>query len=160
MNPWTPSCSSAKTIRTTRKVSKSESQKIVKSRKCERKVWEISYLEIGLEGVLVLLEPSVGLVGDVASIVGHSEGGVGLLETGLLVLGALALSVLSIELVDEGLVGGRGEHGLLIEEGEDTGGLGGNTINEVDGGLGVHSEVDELPLDLLGHVLVLLQRAY
>ena len=83
-------------------------------------------LEIVLEGVLILLEPAVGLIGNVASIVRDGEGGVGSLETRLLVFGGLALSVLGVELLDKGLVGGAGEHTLLIKQGEHTRSLGGS----------------------------------
>ena len=49
------------------------------------------------------------------------------------------------ELVLKGLVGGLGEHGLLLEDGHQTHRL----LHAVDGGLQVHPEVHHLPLNSL-----------
>ena len=56
--------------------------------------------------------------------------------------GGFAQKIL-LELVLKGLVGGLGEHGLLLEDGHQTHRL----LHAVDGGLQVHAEVDHLPLN-------------
>ncbi len=90
------------------------------------------------EGISVLVEPVGGVVLDTAGVVLDLEGE-GLGELGLEVLGVLA-GVEAVELLGEGLVGRLGEDGLLIQDHEETLGLRGD---EVNGGLGVKSEVDQ-----------------
>ena len=72
-------------------------------------------------------------------------------EVGLLELGVGV--VRGDELLDEGLVGGLGEPALLVDEGHDAHRL----LDQVDRGLEVEAEVDELPLDALALVLFLLK---
>lgn len=52
----------------------------------------------------------------------HSEVGCPVGKSGLLVLGILLkLAEVGVELGDEGDVGGVGEHGLFVQQGQDTG---------------------------------------
>jgi len=107
-------------------------------------------LEIVLERISVLVEPLVGVILDTAGIVLNLEGE-GLSELGLDVLGVLTI-VETVELLSEGLVRSLGEDGLFVEDDEDTLGL---LADEVDSGLGVNTEVNHGPLDLLTLVLFL-----
>ena len=104
--------------------------------------------------ILVLCQPVSDVVVDYTSVVSKSKVGVLVLRAGLLLQerGGFAQKIL-LELVLKGLVGGLGEHGLLLEDGHQTHGL----LHAVDGGLQVHPEVDHLPLNTFAHVLLLLK---
>ena len=72
-------------------------------------------------GVVMKLEVSL----DLAGLLGLAGFAVGLGFT----------QVSGVEFVDEGLVGGLGEHALFLKDGQQTHGL----LNEIDGGLQVHT---------------------
>ena len=61
--------------------------------------------------------------------------------------------MLSLQLGLEGLVGGLGVDGLLLEDGQDAHRL----LEELEAGGQVHPEVASHPDDALAHVLLLLQ---
>ena len=61
--------------------------------------------------------------------------------------------MLSLQLGLEGLVGGLGVDGLLLQDGQDSHGL----LEELKAGSQVHTEVASHPNDALTHVLLLLQ---
>jgi hypothetical protein len=74
---------------------------------------------------------------------------------GLNVAGRLIEQV-SVQLVDEGLVSGFGEHRLFLEDGEDSHG----TLHHVDTSLQVHTEILKDPVKTLTLVLFLLQHEH
>merc|ERR1719327_1807115 len=104
-----------------------------------------------VDGVLVLLKPSSDIVGHDAGIVRDGKVGVlvslglGLQEDGKLAKGGL-------EFFLEGLIGGLGEEGLLLQDGPDAHGL----LKHDDGSSQVHTEVDHDPVNALAHVFLLL----
>jgi len=107
-------------------------------------------LEIVLERIPVLVEPLVSIILDTTGVVLNLEGE-GLSELGLDVLGVLTIME-TVELLSEGLVTSLREDRLLVEDDEDTLGL---LADEVNGGLGVNTEVNHGPFDLLTLVLFL-----
>merc|ERR1712012_1329278 len=104
-----------------------------------------------VDGVLVLLKPSSNVVGHDAGVVRDGKVGVlvglglGLQEDGQLAKGGL-------EFFLEGLIGGLGEEGLLLQNGPDAHGL----LKHDDGGSQVHAEVDHDPVNALANVFLLL----
>jgi hypothetical protein len=108
-------------------------------------------LEIVLERILVLIDPALGIVSDTSSIVDNLEGGLG--ETRLAVLG-VSLAKLVVALLEEALVT-RLSVARFIKESEDSRGLAG--LDQVNGGLRVHTKIDEGPVDLLTDVFLLFE---
>lgn len=101
--------------------------------------------------VPVLLEEALDLVRDVERVVRNRECRVTksrLLEH----LRVLRLAELVVQFLQEGLVGTGGETGLFVQESHDTE----LALDDVDAGL-VVGEFDERPVDLLPHVLLLLE---
>merc|ERR1719204_1498370 len=104
-----------------------------------------------VDGVLVLLKPSSDVVGHDTGVVRDGKVGVlvslglGLQEDGKLAKGCL-------EFFLEGLIGGLGEEGLLLQDSPDAHGL----LKHDDGGSQVHAEVDHDPVNALANVFLLL----
>merc|ERR1712240_672182 len=104
-----------------------------------------------VDGVLVLLKPTSDVVGHDASVVRDGKVGVlvslglGLQEDGKLAEGGL-------EFFLEGLIGGLGEEGLLLQDSPDAHGL----LKHDDGGSQVNAEVNHDPVNALANVFLLL----
>lgn len=132
--------------------------------------------EIVVEGILVHAEPTVGPVLDIASVMRDGEallearggvlgvgrdGGVGLGEAIELLrelsrgAGLSCGSSLRPSAATHLLVGSLGHESLVVQARQDAHGVVG--LDEVDGGLKLEAEVDELPTDLLARVLLLLE---
>merc|ERR1711962_1434022 len=104
-----------------------------------------------VDGVLVLLKPSSDVVRHDASIVGDGKVGVLVsLRLGLQEDGKLAKR--GLEFFLEGLIGGLGEEGFLLQNGPDAHRL----LKHDDGGSQVHTEVDHDPVNALSNVFLLL----
>jgi hypothetical protein len=108
--------------------------------------------EIVGQRIFVLVEPLGSLVLYVTSIVGNTESSLG--ESRLDVLWMSLGVELSVQLVDEGKIGGLREEGFFIEKGQDTHRF---LFDEINGWLQVKSEIDECPLDSFLLVLLLLE---
>ncbi|GMT09159.1 hypothetical protein PFISCL1PPCAC_456, partial [Pristionchus fissidentatus] len=101
---------------------------------------------------LVLLEPSGHIVAHGACVVDEREVGVGLLALGrsrLLEVGVFSL-VLILQFLCKSRVRRLGNNALLVQHRNDTERL----LDELNAGLEVEAEVDELPLDVLALVLL------
>ena len=95
-----------------------------------------------VDRVLVLLKPPSDVVGHDTGVVGDGEVGV-LIRLRLRLQEHRQLAKRRLQLLLEGLVGGLGEEGLLLEDGPDAHGL----LEHDDGGCQVHAEVHHHPVD-------------
>ena len=106
-----------------------------------------------VKGILVLLQPTSQVVGDGGGVVDDGEVRIRVRTgVGLGKLGPLAQQV-GHQLLSEGGVGGLGEEGLLLKDGEEGHGL----FKHVDALLKIHPEVDVCPVKAFSHVLLLLE---
>merc|ERR1719394_116686 len=106
-----------------------------------------------VEGILVLLQPSGQVVGDGGGIVDDGEVRIRVKTgVGLGKLGPLAQQV-GHQLLSEGGVGGLGEEGLLLKDGEEGHGL----LEHVNALLQIHTKVDVGPVQAFPDVHLLLQ---
>jgi hypothetical protein len=111
-------------------------------------------IKITLKRITVLLDPISDSVSHETSVVLHTN--FGLAETILAELGVTtALAKVAVKKTQESVISSAGEHRLLIKQSKDTGR--GLLLDKVDNGLTIETEIDEVPLDLLTHVLLLLQ---
>merc|ERR1719209_2657622 len=105
------------------------------------------------EGVLVLLQPASQVVGDSGGIVDDGKVRVGVgAGVGLGKLGPLAQKV-GHEFLGEGGIGGFGEEGLLLKDGEEGHGL----LKHVNALLQIHTEVDVGPIQTFPDIHLLLK---
>ena len=104
-----------------------------------------------IERILVLLKPPGQVVGDGGSIVDHREVRVGVrTRVRLGKLGPLAKQG-AHQLLGKGGVGGLGEEGLLLEDGEEGHGL----LKHVNALLQVHAKVNIGPVQTLPDIFLL-----
>mmetsp|Transcript_275 Transcript_275/g.698 ORF Transcript_275/g.698 Transcript_275/m.698 type:complete len:595 (+) Transcript_275:1056-2840(+) len=106
-----------------------------------------------VEWIAVLEEPALNLVHHLASVVPHGKVALHPQVGRLVRLDALLVLVV---LLEQRLVGGCREDGLLVQDGEQTA----FTRDAVDGGLQVQPKVDEGPLDPFALVLLLLEHKH
>merc|ERR1719270_1859972 len=106
-----------------------------------------------VEGILVLLKPASQVVGDGGGVVDNGKVRIRV-RTGVRLgeLGPLAKKVVH-QLLAEGLVGGLGEEGLLLEDGKE----GHRLLEHVNALLQVHPEVDVGPVQTLPYIFFLLE---
>merc|ERR1712012_213266 len=104
-----------------------------------------------VDGVLVLLKPSSDIVGHDTRVVRDGKVGV-LVGLGLGLQEDRKLAKGGLEFFLEGLIGGLGEEGLLLQDGPDTHGL----LEHDDGSSQVHAEVNHDPVNALANVFLLL----
>merc|ERR1719239_484432 len=104
-----------------------------------------------VEGILVLLQPSSQVVGDSGGVVDDGKVRVGA-GVGLGELGPLAQKV-GHEFLGEGGIGGFGEEGLLLKDGEEGHGL----LKHVNALLQIHTEVDVGPIQTFPDIHLLLK---
>jgi hypothetical protein len=107
-------------------------------------------LKIFLQRIFVLLEPVVAVIGHLTGIVMKNEVNLGELNLFVTRIPAVVL----VQLGNEGLFSGLGHNGLLIKSHQDSVGL---LVNEINGHLGIKTEINEGPIDLLTHVLLLFE---